>query len=53
MIATFVSVGLKAVVLCERVPVTLINGVNHMGVVSDPAAVSAIADDMVKGGSGS
>jgi pimeloyl-ACP methyl ester carboxylesterase len=37
----------------ERVPVTLINGVNHMGVVSDPAAVSAIADDMVKGGSGS
>jgi alpha-beta hydrolase superfamily lysophospholipase len=32
----------------ERAPVTLIDGVNHMGIVSDPAAVSAIADDIVK-----
>ena len=37
----------------ERAPVTLIDGVNHMGIVSDPAAVSAIADDLVKAGSGS
>jgi alpha-beta hydrolase superfamily lysophospholipase len=37
----------------ERAPVTLIEGVNHMGIVSDPAAVSAIADDLVKAGSGS
>jgi alpha-beta hydrolase superfamily lysophospholipase len=35
------------------VPVRLIDGVNHMGIVSDPAAVSAIADDVVKAGSGS
>lgn len=33
--------------------VKLIDGVNHMGIVSDPAAVSAIADDVVKAGSGS
>ena len=37
----------------ERASVTLIDGVNHMGIVSDPAAVSAIADDVVKAGSGS
>ena len=37
----------------ERVPVKLIDGVNHMGIVSDPAAVSAIADDVATGGSGS
>jgi alpha-beta hydrolase superfamily lysophospholipase len=37
----------------ERVPVRLIEGVNHMGIVSDPAAVSAIADDVAKAGSGS
>jgi alpha-beta hydrolase superfamily lysophospholipase len=37
----------------ERVPVRLIDGVNHMGIVSDPAAVSVIADDVVKAGSGS
>jgi alpha-beta hydrolase superfamily lysophospholipase len=36
-----------------RVSVRLIGGVNHMGIVSDPAAVSAIADDVVKAGSGS
>jgi hypothetical protein len=35
-------------------PVKLIDGVNHMGIVSDPAAsVAVIADDMVKAGSGS
>ena len=37
----------------ERVSVKLIDGVNHMGIVSDPAAVSVIADDVVKAGSGS
>jgi hypothetical protein len=37
----------------QRAPVKLIDGVNHMGIVSDPAAVSAIADDLVKAGSGS
>jgi alpha-beta hydrolase superfamily lysophospholipase len=37
----------------DRVPVKLIDGVNHMGLVSDPAAVSAIADYVSKGGSGS
>ena len=37
----------------QRVPVRLIDGVNHMGIVSDPAAVSAIADDVAKAGSGS
>lgn len=34
-------------------PVRLIDGVNHMGIVSDPAAVSVIADDVIKAGSGS
>jgi pimeloyl-ACP methyl ester carboxylesterase len=33
--------------------VKLIDGVNHVGIVSASAAVSAIADDVVKGGSGS
>jgi len=37
----------------ERAPVRLIDGVNHMGIVSDPAAVSVIADDVAKAGSGS
>jgi alpha-beta hydrolase superfamily lysophospholipase len=37
----------------QRVPVKLIDGVNHMGIVSDPAAVSAISDDVVKFGGGS
>jgi alpha-beta hydrolase superfamily lysophospholipase len=36
-----------------RVPVRLIEGVNHMGIVSDPAAVAAIVDDVAKTGSGS
>ena len=36
-----------------RVPVRLIDGVNHMGIVSDPAAVSVIADDVARAGSGS
>ncbi len=36
-----------------RVPVRLIDGVNHMEIVSAPAAVSAIADDVAKAGSGS
>jgi alpha-beta hydrolase superfamily lysophospholipase len=35
------------------VPVRLIEGVNHMGIVSDPAAVSVIAEDVAKAGSGS
>lgn len=30
----------------QRASVKLIDGVNHMGIVSDPAAVSAIADDV-------
>jgi alpha-beta hydrolase superfamily lysophospholipase len=37
----------------QRATVRLIDGVNHMGVVSDPAAISAIADDVAKTGSGS
>jgi hypothetical protein len=37
----------------QRVPVRLIDGVNHMEIVSAPAAVSAIADDVAKVGSGS
>ena len=32
------------------VDVKLIDGVNHMGIVSDPVAVSAIADDVAKAG---
>jgi alpha-beta hydrolase superfamily lysophospholipase len=37
----------------QRASVTLIDGVNHMGIVSDPRAVSAIADDLIKAGNGS
>jgi alpha-beta hydrolase superfamily lysophospholipase len=37
----------------DRVPVKLIDGVNHMGLVSDTAAVSAIADYVSNAGSGS
>jgi alpha-beta hydrolase superfamily lysophospholipase len=37
----------------ERAPVRLIEGVNHMGIVSDPVAVSVIADDVAHAGSGS
>jgi pimeloyl-ACP methyl ester carboxylesterase len=36
-----------------RATVRLIDGVNHMGIVSDPAAVSVIADEVAKAGSGS
>jgi alpha-beta hydrolase superfamily lysophospholipase len=39
--------------VAQRAPVKLIDGVNHMGIVSDPTAVSAIADDVAKAGSGS
>jgi pimeloyl-ACP methyl ester carboxylesterase len=35
------------------VEVRLIDGVNHMGIVSAPVAVSAIAEDVAKAGSGS
>ena len=37
----------------QRIAVNLIGGVNHMGIVSDPAAVTAIADEVVKPGQGS
>jgi alpha-beta hydrolase superfamily lysophospholipase len=37
----------------QRVPVKLIEGVNHMGIVSDPAAVSIIADDVARSGANS
>jgi alpha-beta hydrolase superfamily lysophospholipase len=37
----------------RHAPVRLINGIDHMGIVSDPAALSAIADDVAKTGSGS
>jgi pimeloyl-ACP methyl ester carboxylesterase len=34
----------------DRVTVRIIDGVNHMGIVSNPAAVSAIADDVATRG---
>ena len=37
----------------RRAAVRLIDGINHMGIVSDPKAVSAIAEDVAKPGSGS
>jgi alpha-beta hydrolase superfamily lysophospholipase len=37
----------------QRAPVRLIDGVNHMGIVSDPVAVSAVADDVANAGRGS
>jgi pimeloyl-ACP methyl ester carboxylesterase len=37
----------------QRTPVRLIEGVNHMGIVSDPAAIAVIVDDVAKAGSGS
>jgi alpha-beta hydrolase superfamily lysophospholipase len=37
----------------QRAAVRLIDGVNHMGIVSNPAAVSVIADEVVKAVSGS
>jgi alpha-beta hydrolase superfamily lysophospholipase len=36
-----------------RTPVRLIDGVDHMGIVSDPAAVSVIAENVASAGSGS
>jgi alpha-beta hydrolase superfamily lysophospholipase len=36
-----------------NVPVKLIDGVNHMGIVSAPAAIAVIVDDVAKAGSGS
>jgi alpha-beta hydrolase superfamily lysophospholipase len=32
----------------DRVPVRIIDGVNHMGIVGDPAAVAIIAEDVAK-----
>ena len=34
----------------EHVPVHLVDGVNHMAIVSDPKAVAAIAEDVVTHG---
>jgi alpha-beta hydrolase superfamily lysophospholipase len=39
--------------VAPSVEIKLIEGVSHMGVVSDPRAVSAIAEDVVKAGAGS
>jgi alpha-beta hydrolase superfamily lysophospholipase len=39
--------------IAPAVEVKLIDGVDHMGVVSDPKAVSMIAEDVVKAGTGS
>ncbi len=39
--------------VAPSVGVKLVDGINHMEIVSDPRAVSAIADDVVKPGSGS
>jgi hypothetical protein len=36
--------------ITPAVDVRLIAGVNHMGIVSDPAAVSIIADDIATAG---
>jgi len=36
--------------VAPRVNVKLIDGINHMGIVSNPAAVSAIADDVATAG---
>ena len=35
----------------RRAPVRLIEGINHMAIVSDPTAIAAIADDIVRAGS--
>ena len=39
--------------VAASVEVKLIDGVSHMGIVSDPRAVSAIAEDVAKAGAGS
>jgi len=37
----------------DRAAVRIIEGINHMGIVGDPAAVSVIADDVAKSGASS
>ncbi len=39
--------------VAPAVDVKLIDGVNHMGIVSAPRAISIIADEVAKAGSGS
>jgi hypothetical protein len=39
--------------IAPSVDVKLIDGVDHIGIVSDPHAVSAVADEVVKGRIGS
>ncbi len=39
--------------ITPQVDVKLIDGVNHMGIVSAPKAISIIADEVAKAGSGS
>src|SRR4029077_19552385 len=39
--------------VAASVEVKLIDGVSHMGIVSDPRAVSVIAEDVAKAGAGS
>ena len=34
----------------DRVPVRIIDGIDHMGIVGNPAAVSVIADDVATTG---
>ena len=53
MITTIVSGGLRAVIgglattgAGNRATVKIIEGINHMGIVGEPAAVSVIADDV-------
>ena len=37
-------------VVGDRVPVRIIDGIDHMGIVGNPAAVSIIADDVATAG---
>jgi hypothetical protein len=37
----------------DRAIIRIIDGINHMGIVSDPAAISIIADDVAKSGANS
>jgi hypothetical protein len=39
--------------ITPAIDVKLIDGVNHMGVVSDPRAVSIIADEVARSGANS
>jgi hypothetical protein len=52
MIATIVSAKFRDAV-GDRGAVNLIDGINHMGIVSDPVAVSLIADDVANAGGAS